>query len=117
MEVRNLTRGTLLATRAELARSFWARGRGLLGRRGLEAGEGLVIYPNNSVHTFFMRFIIDVVFVDRKNRVVGLRPEMVPQRPFAGAWKAHYTIELPAGLIATTQTQLGDHLQVTPAPK
>jgi uncharacterized protein len=117
MEVCNLTRSMLLADRAELARSFWARGRGLLGRKGLAAGEGLVIYPNNSVHTFFMRFPIDVVFVDRKDRVVGLRPQMVPQRPFAGAWGAHYTIELPAGTIAATQTQLGDQLQLTPAPR
>jgi hypothetical protein len=116
MQVRNLTRGTLLATRAELARSFWARGRGLLGRVGLQPGEGLVIYPNGSVHTLFMRFTIDVVFVNRQDRVVGLYPELLPYRPFAGAWGARYTIELPAGAIGATQTQIGDQLQLAPSP-
>lgn len=116
MEIHNLTRGTLLAGQAEIVRSFWARGKGLLGRSGLAAGEALIIYPNNSVHTFFMRFTIDVVFVDRQDRVVGLRPAMAPNRPFAGAFAARYTIELPEGAIAASQTAIGDQLAIAPSP-
>jgi uncharacterized membrane protein (UPF0127 family) len=75
-------------------------------------GGGLVIEPNSSVHTFWMRFPIDVVFVDRTDRVVGLVPDMPPNRPFAGARGARRTIELPAGTIAASATQLGDQLEM-----
>ncbi|HEX6287996.1 MAG TPA: DUF192 domain-containing protein [Herpetosiphonaceae bacterium] len=104
----NTTRGTVLASRAEWARSFWARLRGLMFRSSLPDGGGLIIEPNSSVHTFWMRFPIDVVFVDRQNRVVGLTPAMPPNRPYAGARRARSTIELPAGVIAATNTQIGD---------
>ncbi|PLS81372.1 MAG: hypothetical protein CYG59_05925, partial [Chloroflexi bacterium] len=66
--------------------------------------------------TFWMRFPIDVVFVDRQDRVVGLVEAMPPNRPFAGARRARRTIELPAGTIARTQTQAGDTLVIEAAP-
>lgn len=112
VRVRNVTRDTLLAERCEVARSFLARGRGLLGRAGLASGEGLLIEPCWSVHSFFMRFPIDVVFADRHHRVVGLTPSMPPNRPFAGAWGARYAVELPAGAIAASGTQVGDVLRI-----
>jgi uncharacterized protein len=112
----NTTRGQTLADRCDLAKSFLARGRGLLGRAGLAAGEGLVIYPEWSVHSFFMRFPIDVIFCDAQDRVVGLRAKMAPNLPFAGKWGARYVIELPAGAIAATGTQVGDQLTLTPSP-
>lgn len=108
----NTTRGTTLATEAEQARSFLARLRGLMFRAALPSGGGLVIEPNNSVHTFWMRFPIDVVFVDRDNRVVGLALAMPPNRPYAGARRARRTIELPAGVIAATATEVGDTLDL-----
>jgi hypothetical protein len=80
-------------------------------RASLPERGGLIIDPNGSVHTFWMRFPIDVVFVDRQNRVVGLVPAMPPNRPFAGARRARRTIELPAGVIATTNTQIGDVIE------
>lgn len=108
----NTTRGHTLAERCEVARGFLARGKGLLGRDGLAAGEGLLIEPCSSVHSFFMRFAIDVVFADRHHRVVGLAAAMPPNRPYAGAWRARYVVELPAGTIAATGTQKGDQLRV-----
>src|SRR3712207_1586105 len=84
MKIVNETRNTTLAERADVARSYWGRLRGLMGRRELPEGSGLVIEPNNSVHTFWMRVPIDVVFVDRDGSVVGLREAMPPNRPFAG---------------------------------
>lgn len=116
IRIENTTRGTTLASRAELAASFLARGRGLMGRTELPDGYGLIIYPEWSIHTFFMRVSIDVVFVDRDNTVVGLRANMPPSRPFAGVapWRGRYVIELPAGVIAATGTHIGDALRMTP---
>lgn len=116
IEIMNQTRGQVLASRAELARSFLARGRGLMGRAALPAGYALIIYPEWSIHTFFMRVPIDVLFVDASNTVVGLRRAMPPSRPFAGVapWRGRYVIEMPAGVIDATSTALGDQLVVSP---
>jgi uncharacterized membrane protein (UPF0127 family) len=115
-QILNRTRDQLLADRAELARSFWARGRGLMGRAALPVGYALIIYPESSIHTFFMRISIDVLFVGRDGRVVALREAMPPNRPFAGVapWRGLYVIELPAGVIAATSSAVGDQLDVTP---
>lgn len=118
IHITNQTRNSVIAAHGELARSFLARGRGLMGRKSLPDQYALVIYPEWSIHTFFMRVPIDVLFVDRKDRVVGLREAMPPNRPFAGVapWRGHYVIELPAGAIDTTGTTLGDQLDLTPHP-
>jgi uncharacterized membrane protein (UPF0127 family) len=112
--VLNATRGTVLAERAELARSFATRGRGLMGRAGLAAGEGLVIDPEWSIHMFFMRFPIDAVFVAPNGTVSGLSADLRPWTPFAGVapWRGRYVVELPAGVIAATGTQLGDRIVI-----
>ncbi len=112
VRVRNETRGSVLAERCEVARSFVARGRGLMGRERLDPGHGMLIEPCSSVHSFFMRFPIDVVFADREHRVVGLTEAMPANRPYAGAWRARYVVELPAGTIRATGTQVGDVLLV-----
>ncbi|CAA9310317.1 MAG: hypothetical protein AVDCRST_MAG93-5178 [uncultured Chloroflexia bacterium] len=111
MKISNESRAILLAARAEVAKSFWSRLWGLMGRASLPHDTALVIVPNSSVHTFWMRFPIDVIFVDRNDIVVGLREAMPPNRPYAGAWKAYRTIELPAGVIQRTGTQRGDRLR------
>lgn len=112
LQISNLTRGSILAGRCEEARSFFSRGRGLMGRTDLAAGCGLLIEPCSSVHSFFMRFPIDVVFADRNHKVVGLTEAMPPNRPYAGAWRARYVVELPAGTIAASGTQVGDMLNL-----
>ncbi|HEU5101068.1 MAG TPA: DUF192 domain-containing protein [Roseiflexaceae bacterium] len=118
IQILNQTRDRVLATRAELARSFWARGRGLMGRASLPEGYALIIWPESSIHTFFMRVPIDVLFVDRGDRVIGLREAMPPSRPFAGVapWRGRYVIEMPAGVIAATGTAIGDQLTLDPHP-
>ena len=116
LTVVNETRDRVISEKCELARTFWSRGRGLLGRDGLDEGQGLLIYPSSSIHTFFMRFAIDVIFVDRDDRVVGLREAMPPGLPYAGARKARYVIELRPGVIRTSETCVGDQLRVTPSP-
>lgn len=116
LTVVNETRDRVIAEKCELARTFWSRGRGLLGRDGLDEGQGLLIYPSSSIHTFFMRFAIDVIFVDRHDRVVGLREAMPPGLPYAGARKTRYVIELRPGVIRASETHVGDQLRVTPHP-
>ena len=118
IKIFNQTRGRVLAERGELARSFWARGRGLMGRAPLPESYALIILPESSIHTFFMRVPIDVLFVDRSDNVIGLREAMPPSRPFAGVapWRGRYVIEMPAGVIAATGTALGDQLALEPHP-
>lgn len=81
---------------ARVADSIWSRGRGLLGRRGLEPREGLLIRPSSSVHTWFMRFPIDVVYLDREWRVTKVVPDLKPWR-FSWGRGAHMVLELAAG--------------------
>lgn len=109
----NVTRGTVLATQLELAGSEATRRKGLLGRNGLAPGEGLWIVPCESVHTFFMRFPIDLVYLDKKHRIRKVRSAV-------GAWRlsvcltAHSVLELPAGTIRATQTERGDQMELVP---
>lgn len=112
----NQTRNVILAEQCVLANTFWSRALGLMGKAGLAEREGLLIYPEWSIHTFFMRFPIDLLFLNQRDQVIGLRVAMPPYRPFAGVWGAHYVIELPPNLIPTTQTQVGDQLLLTPSP-
>jgi len=109
--VRNLTRDVALADAAEVADSSAKRRTGLLKHTGLGPGEGLWIVPCESVHSFFMKFTIDVVYLDRKHRVKKIRPEMVPWR-ISGCLMAHSVLELPAGTIVHTGTQKGDQLEI-----
>jgi uncharacterized membrane protein (UPF0127 family) len=113
MKVSNLTRGTVLATRLEVADSGKKRSKGLLGRKGLEPGGGLWIVPCESVHTFFMQFRIDLVYLDRKYRVKKIRHSVGPWR-LSACLSAHSILELPAGTIRSTQTQAGDTLEMVP---
>lgn len=83
--------------------------RGLLGRSGLEPGTGMLIDAAPSVHMFFMRFPIDVVFLARDRTVVGVRHELRPWR-VAGARRAVAALELPAGAAAVAGVEEGDVL-------
>jgi hypothetical protein len=114
LHVANLTRGTVLATSLEVADTGPRRSKGLLGRAGLDTGGGLWIAPCESVHTFFMQFPIDLVYLDRKNRVRKVR-ERVPAWRISVCLSAHSILELPAGTIRATGTQAGDVVEFTPA--
>jgi uncharacterized membrane protein (UPF0127 family) len=110
MKVWNRTRGVLLGERIRSATESASRREGLLKRTGLEPGEGLWIAPCEAVHCFFMKFTIDVVFIDKKRRVVKLAPGLKPWR-VAGSLRAHSVIELREGTIAATGTAVGDQLE------
>jgi uncharacterized protein len=93
--------GKELATDVTVAASFTSRLRGLLGRASLPAGQGLLIKPCKGIHTFFMKFPIDVVFLDRGNRVVALHPSLPPNRMTRIYLKAASVLELPAGTLGS----------------
>jgi len=114
LRVINPARGTILATRLEVAASGPTRRKGLLGRSGLAQGEGLWIVPCESVHTFFMRFPIDLVYLDRENRVRKVRSAVGAWR-MSGCLSAHSVIELPAGVVRATRTVRGDMVEFQPA--
>jgi uncharacterized protein len=110
MRVENRTKGCVIAITAEMARSFASRGKGLLGRDQLASGEGLIIDPCQSVHSLFMRFPIDVVFLSKSLEVVHIKANMVPYRLSKHVFKARCVVELPAGTAASTGTTVGDRL-------
>lgn len=113
MKITNITRKTVLASAAEVAAHGAARRKGLLGRNSLPAGEGLWIVPCESVHTFFMKFPIDLVYLNRKKVVKKVRSNVGPWR-ISACLSAHSIIELPSGTVHATQTQPGDQLEFTP---
>jgi hypothetical protein len=87
---------------------------GLLGRAGLARDEGLLITPCTSIHTFFMRFAIDVLYLDRNHVVVKAVRAMRPFRLSACLRGAHSVLELPVGVIEASGTQAGDQLAFGP---
>jgi uncharacterized membrane protein (UPF0127 family) len=114
LQILNLTRHTLLATSLEVADTGEKRNKGLLGRKGLPTGGGLWIIPCESVHTFFMKFPIDLIYLDRKKQIKKLR-SAVPAWRMSICLSAHSILELPAGTIRNTQTDYGDTLEFSPA--
>lgn len=114
IRIQNLTRQTELGSCVETASSAATRNKGLLGRAGLPAGGGLWIVPCESVHTFFMKFPIDLVYIDRHKRVKKVRNSVGPWR-LSACLSAHSILELPAGAASQAQTQRGDQLEFSPA--
>jgi len=104
------TNGRLVARRIELAAGYWSRLRGLQLRAELPAGRALLLVPSGSIHTFFMRFAIDVVFLDRAGQVVGVRQQVRPWRVVLAPRRTHAVLELMAG---TAQVSVGDNLSIT----
>lgn len=107
--VRNQTRNTVLASSADVANTGPSRRMGLLKQDHLDPGQGLWIVPCEAVHSFGMKFTIDLVYLDRKKKVRKTRPLLVPWR-MSACLLAHSVLELPAGTISATGTQPGDQL-------
>jgi len=109
--VRNQTRNTVLGRSVDMADSSSKRRTGLLKHERLEPGEGLWIVPCESVHTFFMKFPIDLVYLDKRRRVRKVR-KAVPAWRLSACLTAHSILELPAGTIEETGTQAGDVIEI-----
>src|SRR5262245_51066864 len=105
----NARTGESLVTDLELADSRETRRKGLLGRDSLAPSSGLILLPCCAIHTAFMRFPIDVLFVDRNGAVVHIVRNLVPWRT-AASWRAHAVIELAAGALKGQDIKIGDRL-------
>lgn len=112
MKISNCTKNTILAEEAVLAAGIFKRLKGLLGKKTFEPGQAIILKPCNSIHTFFMRFPIDVLFVDKDNQVIKALSSLAPFSFSPIYIRAKLAIELPAGTILSTLTQEGDILNI-----
>jgi hypothetical protein len=112
--VTNLTRNTLLADRSSRADTFMTRLKGLMGVTDFPLGEGLLIEPCTSIHTFFMKLPIDALFLDKELQVVDICHSMQAWRMSKVYFGARSVLELPAGTALASQTEPGDRLQFAP---
>lgn len=121
VEIRNVTRQTVVAGRVVIADTFWSRFLGLMGRSGLDAGEGLWLQGVNNIHMLFMRFAIDCAFlgpadVDGLRTIVAVRHRLPPWRGVVWYVRgATGVLELPGGTLVQTGTQVGDRLLLAAA--
>ena len=86
--------------------------KGLLGRKALLPGQAIILDPCNSVHTFFMRFPIDVLFLDKDYKVIRAIPKLVPNRITSIYWYSRCVVELPSGKLTSADTQATDQLKL-----
>ncbi len=106
--------GRVVASAVEIAGTSEARRRGLLGRDSLDPSAAMIIAPCSSIHTFFMRFVIDVVFVDRGGRVLKIVRDVKPWRIALSA-RAYAVVELNGGAAERGELKLGDQLLLRPS--
>lgn len=111
--VQNQTKQTPIVTNGRVADNRWTRLKGLIGTKHLPAGDGLLITPCSGVHCMFMSIPIDVLYMDKEHRVLDIDPNMQPNAFGKPRRKCKYVIEVPAGTVERTQTQVGDQLEVT----
>ncbi|MCF8010961.1 MAG: DUF192 domain-containing protein [Clostridiales bacterium] len=109
MSITNLNTAHILAYNVEYAYTFKSRLKGLMGRAGLEGA--LVLHPCSSIHTCFMRFPIDVLFLDKNYYILAAIKNMKPYRFSRIIKSANTVVELPAGMIEKTGTQYGDYIK------
>lgn len=112
MKVYYRATGQLLAERVVLANTFFTRLRGLIGRRRLAPAEALWLRPCNGVHTWWMHYAIDVIFLDRELRIVKLVENLRPFRLTAPHRAARSVLEMSAHTISRTRLQVGDKLEI-----
>ncbi|MFH0762554.1 MAG: DUF192 domain-containing protein [Candidatus Omnitrophota bacterium] len=110
MRINNKTKNKALAEDAVMASSLFSRMKGLLGRKEFKKGQALILAPCNSIHTLFMRFPIDIVFLDKNKRILRIIPSLQPFRLSGIYFNAAYAVELPAGTAEDRSSSLGDVL-------
>lgn len=108
MKIYNSTQNDLISDNVKVADNFFTRSVGLLSKKSLKDSESLIIKPCCSIHTFFMRFDIDVLFVNKKNELVAFYENVKPWKILPIHLTSAYVIELPAGQIAMKNISLGD---------
>lgn len=113
IRVVNRTRGTLLGNQIRLVDSWPGRLRGYLGRPEPKPGEGMLLVRCNAVHMFGLGFALDLIFLSKNGDVVGIFPHLQPWKRTSRVADANYALELPAGAIEASYTQVGDRFTWT----
>jgi len=111
MKAVNRRTGQVLATDVRVADTLFTRMKGLLGKRELPKGEALCIKPCFSVHTFFMKFAIDVIFLNKKNQIIASVSNLSPNRMTRLYPQSFSVLELPLGTIDASNTKTGDVIE------
>ena len=111
MKLLNIKNEKILADKLEIANNPFTRMKGLLGRKSFAKGEALHIIPCTGIHSFFMKFKFDVVFINKKNEVVYLIENMPAWRVSEICFSAYSVVELNEGVIKDTETDIGDFLE------
>ena len=113
VNILNKTRRVTLSSKAEIARSFRKRLKGLIGRslEEFSKGSALWIIPCDGIHTFGMRFPIDVAYLNAEGRILRIYHRLAPFRIAALSFRTSSVLELPAGTLAQTKTDVGDVLE------
>lgn len=112
VEIRNISKGNIIASRGRVADSFFTRLKGLIGREELDKNEGLCIKPCKGVHTFFMRFNIDIVFVDENGVAGEIVRNLKPNRVSKYISDTSYVIELSEGMCEEINIEIGDKIEL-----
>jgi uncharacterized membrane protein (UPF0127 family) len=110
--ITNSRTGSIVGHRIRIASSFYSRLKGLLGQRAFSPGDGLLIRPSNAVHTLGMVFSIDLIALDHNCCVIGLKPNVLPQRIALFGFDTRDILELPAGQIQRASVRVGDRLDI-----
>jgi len=112
MNIYNSSQNNLIADSVKVAENFFTRSIGLLSRKSISNNEALIIKPCGSIHTFFMRFDIDVLFVNKKNEIIALYENVKPFRILPIHLTSSYVIELAAGSISDKNISKGDLISI-----
>lgn len=112
MRLINQTKNTVLAEDVFIARTLLKRVRGLLGKKTFLTDQAIILEPCNSIHTFFMHFPIDVLFLDKNYKIVKALRNFCPNRISLIYWNSVRVVELPAGKLNLTDTQAQDQVQL-----
>lgn len=110
MQIKNATREVLLTGNCRVANNFMSRFLGLMGTSSLPQGSGLLIKPCNSIHMFFMKYPLDIIFISSDNTIVYLMENIKPWNFSKIVRQAVSVLELPAGTISLTKTIIGDKI-------
>jgi uncharacterized membrane protein (UPF0127 family) len=111
LRLSNRRTGDLIADQVAVADNPWTRMKGLLGKQDMQQGHALLIRPCSSVHTFFMRFNLDVMFLDRQHRVLKVVKDLKAFR-LAGARGSHIVVEFTGGALADLEILPGDQMDL-----
>ncbi len=112
MMVKDLTKNRVLFEKVFISQTFFSRAKGLIGKKQMENNEAMWIKPCNGVHTYFMKFSLDVLFLDKNMQVCAIEKKVKPFRFSKIYFKAKSVLEINSGLSDEKQIKIGDYLYV-----